>query len=273
MKKRAALLGTGLAAGAICAAMAMNVFAAQITADRAKEIALENAGVKEDQVAYIGAELDYDDGKQVYDVEFFTADYKEYDYEINATTGEVISMDYDAERSYHYDGSKAVSGTQAAITSEEAKTKALEHSGISADQVPFINVKLDYDDGRQIYEVEFYTDSYKEYDYEIDASTGEVISWDYDAERFRQREETKTGNKTAETAAQSGLTVDEVKAEALKIAGLADSQVTWGRISQDYDDGRMVYEGKFVFETSEYEFELDANTGNVIDWDVESIYD
>lgn len=188
MKKRAALLGTGLAAGAICAAMAMNVFAAQITADRAKEIALENAGVKEDQVAYIGAELDYDDGKQVYDVEFFTADYKEYDYEINATTGEVISMDYDAER-------------------------------------------------------------------------------------FRQREETKTGNKTAETAAQSGLTVDEVKAEALKIAGLADSQVTWGRISQDYDDGRMVYEGKFVFETSEYEFELDANTGNVIDWDVESIYD
>ncbi len=273
MKRRAALLGTGLAAGALCAAMAMNVFAAQITADRAKAIAMENAGVKENQVAFIGAKLDYDDGRQVYDVEFFTSDYKEYDYEIDANTGAVVSMDYDAELTYHYDGSRAASGTQAAVTSEEAKAKALEHSGVEADQVPFINVKLDYDDGRQVYEVEFYTDDYKEYDYEIDASTGSIISWDYDAERFYQDDRKAGSGKTQKAAAQAGITLEEAKAEALKIAGLSDSQVTWGRIHQDYDDGRLLYEGKFFFETTEYEFELDANTGNIVDWDAESIYD
>ena len=42
--------------------------------------------------------------------------------------------------------------------------------------------RLDYDDGRQRYDVEFYTADYAEYDYEIDASTGEGLSYDYDAE-------------------------------------------------------------------------------------------
>ena len=34
----------------------------------------------------------------------------------------------------------------------------------------FLHAKLDYDDGRRTYEVEFYSGS-KEYDYEIDAAT------------------------------------------------------------------------------------------------------
>ena len=44
MNKKIAVLGTGLAAGILCAAMAVNAFAAQITEDRAKSIAMEDAG-------------------------------------------------------------------------------------------------------------------------------------------------------------------------------------------------------------------------------------
>ena len=58
MKKRYAVMGSGLAAGALCMAMAMNVMAAEITKEQAQQKALENAGVKESQVAFIHAALD-----------------------------------------------------------------------------------------------------------------------------------------------------------------------------------------------------------------------
>ena len=44
-------------------------------------------------------------------------------------------------------------------------------------------------------------------------------------------------------------------------------------VKTDYEDGRLVYEGEFFYSDLEYEFEIDAATGAVIDWDMESIYD
>ena len=41
----------------------------------------------------------------------------------------------------------------------------------------------------------------------------------------------------------------------------------------DFDDGRWVYEGDIYYNTMEYEFEIDANTGAFVSWSVESIYD
>ena len=55
------------------------------------------------------------------------------------------------------------------IGAGKAKTIALNHAGVSASNAVFLHAKLDYDDGRRTYEVEFYSGS-KEYDYEIDAA-------------------------------------------------------------------------------------------------------
>ena len=41
----------------------------------------------------------------------------------------------------------------------------------------------------------------------------------------------------------------------------------------DYDDGCPEYEGKIIYGGTEYEFTIDANTGAIIEWDMESIYD
>lgn len=38
-------------------------------------------------------------------------------------------------------------------------------------------------------------------------------------------------------------------------------------------DGYVLYEGKFFYNELEYEFEIDAQTGRILEWDVESIYD
>ena len=75
-------------------------------------------------------------------------------------------------------------GNKKMLTEEEAKAKALAHAGLTNDQVTFVKSTQDYEDGRQIYEVEFYSGDNKEYDYEIDAYTGEVLSFDYDAESY-----------------------------------------------------------------------------------------
>lgn len=45
------------------------------------------------------------------------------------------------------------------------------------------------------------------------------------------------------------------------------------RIHKDVDDGKDIYEGSIVYNEREYEFEIDAVSGDVLEWDSESIYD
>ena len=71
-------------------------------------------------MTFLRCYLDWDDGRQVYDVEFYTEDRKEYDYEIDAYTGDVLSYDYDAEASLIGN-----TGSGKEITAAEAKSLAL----------------------------------------------------------------------------------------------------------------------------------------------------
>ena len=63
------------------------------------------------------------------------------------------------------------------ISLERAKEIALQNAGLESNQVSFKKVKLDIDDGIQKYEVEFYYNN-KEYSYEIDANSGNIISYE-----------------------------------------------------------------------------------------------
>ena len=65
------------------------------------------------------------------------------------------------------------------LTKEEAEKIALDHAGLSADQVQRLRAELDYEQGKPEYEVDFRVDRW-EYDYDIDAQTGEIRSWDKD---------------------------------------------------------------------------------------------
>ena len=243
---------------------------ASITAEDAKAKALAHAGLSADAVTFVTAQLDRENGRLVYDVEFYTADYKEYDYEIDAATGEVVSYDYDAEHYAHTTTpvapaqtpapaaqAPAQAATGATISAEDAKAKALAHAGLDAGSVTFVKARLDWDDGRQVYEVEFYTADYKEYDYEIDAATGAVVSYDYDAEGY------------APPAATSGtISADDAKAIALAQVPGASASDIW-EFETDRDDGRIQYEGKIVYGGMEYEFEIDGYSGAIRDWEVE----
>ena len=67
------------------------------------------------------------------------------------------------------------------LSQEEAKKTALSHAGMDESAVQFVRSDLELDDGRLQYEVVFYSGE-KEYEYEIDAHTGEILSFEQDLE-------------------------------------------------------------------------------------------
>ena len=170
----------------------------KITIDEAKEIALEHAGLTKDKVTFLATENETDNGTEKYDIEFYYND-KEYDYEISAIDGKIIKYDNDINEDNNQNNianstqnntqsstqnnsvNKAQSNTNntAGISGDKAKEIALKHAGLTSSQVSFKRTELDHDDGIQKYEVEFYYNN-KEYSYEIDANTGNILSYEQD---------------------------------------------------------------------------------------------
>lgn len=144
----------------------------------------------------------------------------------------------------------------ASITEEQAKEIAANHAGVAVADLTFHSVSLEEDDGRRVYDVEFYSGS-TEYDYEIDAATGDILSYDNDVENFSipQQQSTATGSYIGEDAA---------KAAALQRAGLTEDQVRWEKCELDEDDGRFSYELEFSSGQHEYECEVEAFTGEIV---------
>ena len=222
---------------------------------KARSVALSHAGISENSTSYIYAKKDWDDGRSVYDVEFW-ADGKEYDYEILASNGTILSYDYDAE--YQWSGSTGTGSTSSTADIGEAKARsvALSHAGISESSTSYIYAKKDWDDGRWVYDVEFWADG-KEYDYEILASNGTILSYDYDAE-YQWNGSSSTSGDTIST--------EKVKSIVTDRAGVSG---TFRELKLERDDGRTVYEGEMRSGRTDYEFTIDAYTGAVLEWDTD----
>lgn len=70
---------------------------------------------------------------------------------------------------------------------------------------------------------------------------------------------------TSGSASQSAYIGPEAAKEAaLKHAGFSASDATFVEAEYDYDDGRMVYEVEFHVKGTEYDYEIDAQTGAVV---------
>lgn len=62
---------------------------------------------------------------------------------------------------------------------DRAKAIAVGHAGVKSSDVVFSKAKLERDDGKLVYEIEFYS-HYAEYDYTIDASSGTILEYETD---------------------------------------------------------------------------------------------
>lgn len=146
-----------------------------ISQQKAKQIALDDAGVAESEASFSKASLERDDGVVKYDVEFH-ANGVEYEYDIAADDGTIINFKKKYTDKY-VQPSIDDKPKDDKLTPNEAKQKALSHAGLAEEDVRGFKIELDRDDGREVYEIEFNADGY-EYEYEIDAKDGDVIKSD-----------------------------------------------------------------------------------------------
>ena len=244
----------------------------KITAEKAKEIALNHAGVKSSDVTGYKSDLDWDDGVSVYELEFWAGGY-EYDYEINAVTGAVLK----SEKEYHGapttpsstpdstqggntqpQGGNTQSSGQATnqITPEKATEIALNHAGVKSGDVTGVKSNLDWDDGVSIYELEFWAGSY-EYDYEINAVTGAVLKSEKEhhgtpatssstpGSTQGGNTQPQGGNTQSSSQATNQITPKKAKEIALNHAGVSSGNITGFKSELDFDNGVNVYELEF----------------------------
>lgn len=274
--------------------------AASITEAQAKETARKNAGFEENEVQFVHVGLVQNADVLEYKIEFLAANgTKEYDYHINAATGEIISMDRVAEN-YRANGAQqpqssaaqsvpaqtqaptaqqpvqtpAAPQTGAAAQSQyigeaSAKQIALSHAGIAETDANFVRCFLDFDDGRWEYEVEFYSGA-TEYDYDIDAVTGDILAFDYDAEYYAPGTSGQIAGGTAPVNGTS-LTAEQARQIALQHVGMSEQDIRYMDVDFDYEWGRAVYEFEWKSGWTEYSVTVDANTGEIVgyeqDWD------
>ena len=158
------------------AATSTSTSSTDIGAEKAKEIALQHAGVSASNAVFVKAERERDDGRLTYDVDFYAGN-KEYDYEILASDGTILSYDADIE-GYRIPSSTS-SSSSGYISVERAKEIALQHAGLSSSGVNFDKAEFDHDDGRAEYEIEFHH-NFREYEYTIDAASGTILEAERD---------------------------------------------------------------------------------------------
>ena len=166
---------------------AMTARANAITAEEAKSAALTDAGVAEGDVSALRCELDRDDHVPHYEVEFSVGQ-DEYGYDIHAQTGEVLKKHVDLQETaapqaeppqtpVSAPADSAAAAQPHSLTEEEALSIAYADAGLTAADVSRVWCRLDRDDGREVYEIEFRSGS-TEYEYDVDALTGNILERD-----------------------------------------------------------------------------------------------
>ena len=250
-----------------------------IPMEEAQEAALKAADIEAADADISATTLSEVAGVACYKVEFTSGEYA-YAYTINAETGAVMEMS-SQEQNAQTSGTQtetadpavpataqtlgsasaaapAQNATGTGTVDEAAAQKiALEHAGVKAADATITKSKLDYEDGRQVYDIEWYAGGAK-YDYEIATDTGEIISSAYE-------EKTMGADSRNVTVSEA----DAKKTALDRVSGATDKDLYEWKL--DYDDGRPEYEGKIIYGGTEYEFTIDAATGSVMEWDAEKV--
>lgn len=249
--------------------------AQMIGIDAAQTVALKKANIEVENADISSTTIDEVAGVTCYKVEFTSDDYT-YAYSINAENGEVLEANCRDKNAAPADSTQPDTTASGATTTpaqttpstntntstgavDEAKAQeiALAHAGVKAADATITKSKLDYDDGRQVYELEWYANGAK-YDYEIAVATGEIVNSGYEA---------KTVVGTGNSATVSEATAKQTA--LARVSGATEKDIYEWKL--DYDDGRPEYEGKIIYGGTEYEFTIDATSGTVTEWDAETL--
>ncbi|WP_026671965.1 PepSY domain-containing protein [Alkalihalobacterium bogoriense] len=220
-----------------------------LSKDEAIQIALDVLNGKVEEV-----ELEKDDGRLYYEVEVKYHD-DDFDFEIDAYTGEILSIDDNLMKTPVLSNMK--------ISPEKAISLAIEF--VSGGVVDDIELEIKF--GRYVYEIEL---EFKDDDIDvyIDAMTGEVVYTDDDFTRKNERNTVKNNDQSGENnkSASNGSPHSE-KITAKKAGELALQHIGNGYIDDielETKHGKLVYEVEIENSNDDVEIYVDAYTGEII---------
>lgn len=247
---------------------------APISEAQVKEIVAKETGLH--QLVYEKIILKTDDNRRVYEVDAFL-DGKEYDFDIDATTGAIIASNKEGQlqRQNQHNANEQVI--------DEARVKQIvsEKTQEPVEKLQFVRIQLTQDDDynrAKVYEVEAFSET-KDYDLDVHALTGEVLKFESEAyqgisqpqpHQIPQSPNYAQQPAVQQQAARQTATISDVQARdiAAKHSGVGHLTFRSVYLSNEDDYGyRPVYQVDAYADGWEYDFDIDAATGQVLSFD------
>lgn len=141
------------------------------------------------------------------------------------------------------------------ISRDEALAIALANASVPEADAYNVKVERDGDNGIPLWDIEFETE-YGDYDFEVALSGGRIVGADYEVD-----------DEWLDRLGGSPVTADEAKAILQsKAPGVEAGDIA---LREEHSDGRLRYEGEACGGGMKYEFEMDAATGVIYDWNAD----
>lgn len=169
---------------------------------------------------------------------------------------------------------QTVKGSElASVSPDEAIDIALKHAGVSRENAVMSGApSLDEENGKAHYDVEFGYNGF-EYDYEVAVADGSVLKAEKEAERVKASEKESVPAKPEVPVSKENnngyISVEDAKQKALDDAGVKAENAVFLKAYYDSDDIVPHYDVKFETNGYEYEYEVKASDGSVLEKDVD----
>ena len=264
-----------------------------ISQDAAENFAIVDANVSRDNVSSLHSHLERDQGKYVYDVEFHVGDI-EYEYEILAQDGSILEKRIDNEARNNGTLSNTFSGQRDLSSSGENAKGKTEDQNVPSEGSSGIVESSDQDSSSGIVEGANQDSSSGIVEGADQGASDETASSDHgraenvlskteqtdDSQKAdasvtnHQEKDTVSGELTKKkTAAGDYIGVERAKQIALDDAGFSENEVIFSTAKfekdDDDDDEAPEYEIEFFKGNVEYEYDIDALTGKILDFSSE----
>lgn len=166
------------------------------------------------------------------------------------------------------------------ISREDALSIAYQAAGVQSNQVTHTEIEFDSEGGIMVYEIEFYA-NLMEYEFDIDAKTGSIMGQKSEAlyENNDRPANNTPGNSTppanntppASGGNQNAAFIGEEAAKTIAFthAGVNAGDVTGLKVELDREDNGYVYEISFDLGFMEYDYDINAYDGTIVDYDIE----
>lgn len=169
-------------------------------------------------------------------------------------------------------------GELVSVNPDAAIDIALKHAGVSRENaVMFGTPSLDEENGKPHYDIEFGYNGF-EYDYEIAVDDGAVLKAEKEAEKVEAPVKEKTPEKSEMPVSKEDksnnnnngyISVEAAKQKALDDAGVKAEDAVFLKAYYDSDDLVPHFEIKFESNGYEYEYEIKASDGSVLEKDID----